>query len=375
MQSLRNVTAGNLVADQPALVTATLTDSVEVVLQLMARHHIVSLPLMNEAHQFVGIISLQDLVLDLVWRPEERSRLPSTLTRQVRDVYALREEAKQLWVLQETDSILSCLGPMSSGVHRALVPKQAAEGRGLTYSVLSQFDIVRFLHAHKREFAALLEKSIGDMHLGVKYTLETVTADQKTFDCFKKLGDEYVSAVAIIDNMDGSLVGTLSATDLRGFTVAQLPYLGKSLQDFLFSQHGAIKPPIFTTNSSSLETVIDLLLDNRVHRVWIVKDRMPTGVVTLTDLLDCVYKFYGGEEESATRQKAAFEASRLGSSGGSGSGSGSDSGSGSGAQVTGIVAGGATGVGAAEELGGVGEEGSSLRTVGDTEGRGELSKE
>jgi len=63
-----------------------------------------------QSGQFIGIISLQDLVLDMVWRPEERSHTAQNLTRQVRDVFALREEAKHLWIFQATDSLATVIG-------------------------------------------------------------------------------------------------------------------------------------------------------------------------------------------------------------------------------------------------------------------------
>jgi len=46
----------------------------------------------------------------MVWRPEERSHTAQNLTRQVRDVFALREEAKHLWIFQATDSLTTIIG-------------------------------------------------------------------------------------------------------------------------------------------------------------------------------------------------------------------------------------------------------------------------
>ena len=115
MSLIRTTHAGQLVADKTNLVTAQLTDTVENVLGKMLLHNIISIPLLNEAGQFVGIISLQDIVLDMVWRPEERSHTAQNLSRQIRDVFALREEAKHLWIFDENELLSVIIGhPFSS---------------------------------------------------------------------------------------------------------------------------------------------------------------------------------------------------------------------------------------------------------------------
>jgi len=286
MSLLTTIHAGQLVASKSNLITASLNDSVESVLAKLFAHKIISLPLLNETGQFIGIISLQDIVMDLVWRPEEKLPTSQNLARLVRDVFALREEAKYLWIFQPTENLATIIDTFANGVHRGLVPQQDDQTKHYRYVMLSQSDIVKFLSQNLSSFKDLANKTMTQLKLGEKRT-ETITADLRTFDAFKLLGDEYVSALPIVEKETGRLLGNLSASDLRGLTVSKLRFLNESIETFLQAQLGGIRAPVSVKPSVTLAQVIQNLVDNRVHRVWLIDDKeKPIGVVTLTDVLN-----------------------------------------------------------------------------------------
>lgn len=95
------------------------------------------------------------------------------------------------------------------------------------------------------------------------------------------------------------LVGTFSATDLRGCHLATLQsWLFASALDFtekissspLYTGSGdrANRPrePVTCRNESSLTEVVEKAVGKHVHRVWVVDDQgLLTGVVSLTDMI------------------------------------------------------------------------------------------
>jgi CBS domain-containing protein len=274
------------VASKTNLVTAQLSDTVETVLAKLNFHNIISLPLLNEAAQFVGIVSLQDIVLDMVWRPEERAQTAHVLSRQIRDVFVLREEAKHLWVFQATDTLATIIETFSNGVHRALVTQKDDSNRHSHYVMLSQSDVVKFLSQNLTSFKDVSAKTLAQLKIGEKRT-ETITADIRTFDAFKILGDEYVTGLPIVEKETGRLLANLSASDLRGLNVQKLMFLNESVESFLTAQKGGIRAPITCKSSTPFDQVIQTLVENNVHRVWLVDDKeKPIGVVTLTDILN-----------------------------------------------------------------------------------------
>lgn len=100
------------------------------------------------------------------------------------------------------------------------------------------------------------------------------------------------------ENLQGNgrkLIGTFSATDLRGCPIAQLQtWLHLSVMEFTekVSVHEApdlvISPRELVTchAESSLAEVINKAVDKHVHRVWVVDNvGMLSGIVSLTDMI------------------------------------------------------------------------------------------
>lgn len=108
----------------------------------------------------------------------------------------------------------------------------------------------------------------------------------RTFDAFRLLGDEYVTALPIVDKESGKLLANMSASDLRGLTVPKLRFLNETVETFLTAQMGGIRAPVSVKSSATLAQVIQLVVENNIHRVWLTDDKeKPVGVVTLTDII------------------------------------------------------------------------------------------
>ena len=86
------------------------------------------------------------------------------------------------------------------------------------------------------------------------------------------------------------LIGSVSASDFRGFTAESSADLLMPLGEFLAKRHGCARdalPLVSLPPSSSLRTVLQALVSNKVHRVYLTcqKTGAALGVVTPTDIL------------------------------------------------------------------------------------------
>ena len=101
-------------------------------------------------------------------------------------------------------------------------------------------------------------------------------------DAAQRMTDEDVSALVVVDE-EGYLVGVLSRTDLLRAWDKGGPWAERTVGQYMSTQ-------VVTVGlSTTLGEVVDLLLNERIHRVVVVRsegDRMrPVGVVAAADIV------------------------------------------------------------------------------------------
>ncbi len=115
--------------------------------------------------------------------------------------------------------------------------------------------------------------------------IRSVTVDATTVDVDRLLEQHAISAAGVV-TADGSLVGVVSRTDLlqsasgapgQTFDIPALP-VGELMT----------KDPILVDHEASLETVANLFIKNRIHRVFVERDGAAVGVVSTRDLMRAV---------------------------------------------------------------------------------------
>ncbi|XP_057450553.1 SNF1-related protein kinase regulatory subunit gamma-like PV42a [Lotus japonicus] len=233
-------------------------------------------------------------------------------------------EGLSLWTLNPNTSLLDCMEVFSKGVHRAMVPidshmENVSTGVELVesasgYQMLTQMDVLRFLKDHAGELQSILSCSVQDLGANTE-RIYAITDKTKLVDAIKCLKAAMLNAVPIVEASDlgeddhkqhingrcRKLIGTFSATDLRGCYLATLKsWLGISALAFteeiatspLFTASdtqntGTSKRELVTCHAESpLSEVIDKALTNHVHRVWVVdQEGLLMGVVSLTDVI------------------------------------------------------------------------------------------
>ncbi|XP_068636421.1 SNF1-related protein kinase regulatory subunit gamma-like PV42a [Aristolochia californica] len=349
---LKTKTVRDLISDKKKLVEVPYTASLAHTMNALVANNAVAVPVAAPPGQwigaggsvilesdkttgairkhYIGMVSMLDILLHIADSGTEDNGAPTSdlETRMgvpVSSIIGHCIEGLSLWTLNPNTSILDCMEVFSKGIHRALIPLESLVGNvagvELTesspgYRMLTQMDVIAFLKAHEIELAELLSHSVGDLG-AITETVFAVDNHTKVIDAIKCMKNAALNAVPIVEasraygeehkeliNGRGrKLIGTFSATDLRGCPITQLQSW-LTLNVVEFKERVAMGPrvesgtdagglagssaKILVTCSydSSLAKVITKAVEGHVHRVWVVDSQgLLTGLIALTDIL------------------------------------------------------------------------------------------
>eukprot|EP00299_Pterocystis_sp_00344_P009518 c4032_g1_i2.p1 GENE.c4032_g1_i2~~c4032_g1_i2.p1 ORF type:complete len:330 (-),score=59.70 c4032_g1_i2:42-1031(-) len=113
---------------------------------------------------------------------------------------------------------------------------------------------------------------------------------------FACMTEQNVSALAVINSL-GHIVGMIQSSDIHYLVVHQSLFLrcaklGLTVQEFLVwkssTGHGS-SSAITCTDSATLDAVMAMIVQNKVHRVFVVNnDLRPSGVVSISDIFSAL---------------------------------------------------------------------------------------
>jgi CBS domain-containing protein len=266
---------------------ATVADA----LGLMLVHDITSIPVYSVRREYVGIISAFDLAIVIAFGEVfksngELNETFSNLGMRLRDLIGITSESQQIWCFNQDEPLSVALEPMCKGIHHILVRDPVS----FQYRMLSQSDVIRAVAKRLDEVGIVKEKTLEELFapLEGKSKVVTVRNDTPAIDAFKKLWTLSVSAVAVVDD-GGNVVGSLSASDLRGLGPRQLRFLKKPVLQFQEAMLGAHpKDPVCLSPKLTLSEAIKEVSENRVHFAWIVESGKPVSVVSLTNMIEAL---------------------------------------------------------------------------------------
>ncbi|KAG7992594.1 hypothetical protein I3843_02G135300 [Carya illinoinensis] len=225
-------------------------------------------------------------------------------------------EGLSLWTLNPNTSLLDCMELFSKGIHRALVPLDShmenISGVELvesasSYRMLTQMDLLRFLKEHAFDIQGIISLTVRESG-AVTANVFAITDRTTVIEAIKCMRAAMLNAVPIVRAstdapaqdyvMQGrgrKLIGTFSATDLRGRLLATLQsWLPLSALDFtesvskspLYASSDSPRELVTCVAESSLAEVIDKAATRHVHRVWVVDQQgLLVGLVSLTDMI------------------------------------------------------------------------------------------
>ena len=130
-----------------------------------------------------------------------------------------------------------------------------------------------------RSTSAFNERNIGEMRVGniMSKNLVTVKKANSVYDCAKLMKKNKISSVIVL-NEDGSLTGIVTKTDLVG-TFLINGTSGAEVSKYMTCKVVSVDPqdPLFVVQS--------VLVNNKISRVVVEKNKKPIGIITYRDFL------------------------------------------------------------------------------------------
>ncbi|XP_060167840.1 SNF1-related protein kinase regulatory subunit gamma-like PV42a [Lycium barbarum] len=278
---------------------------------------------------YIGMVTMLDILAHIAGNVSAHDDdLAKKMMVPVSSIIGHCLESLSLWTLSPNTSIVDCMEVFSKGIHRAMVPvdgqSENITGVELTesascYRMLTQMDLLRFLN-DQQELKAIMSNKVSDKQLqAITDTVFGVTNKAKAIDVIKCMRTASLNAVPIVELSDDieedhtqlvngkkrKIVGTFSATDLRACPVQQIqPLLNLEVLDFLKMLSGT---PLYGSTGlrsswreqvtchpeSSLGEVVEKVVSDHVHRVWVVDEQgLLEGVVSVTDMIRVIRLWY-----------------------------------------------------------------------------------
>lgn len=154
--------------------------------------------------------------------------------------------------------------------------------------LISQSDVVRFVHAHLWRLGSLQHATVAELDLGTASPV-TVPETVRAGDAIDRMQAAGVSCVGVVRPAeDGRLLGNLSASDLRSMTGDDFYLFSLPVLEFLRRRAtgGAAPEAVSCSEGDELREITRRLVDDALHRVWVVDgDGKPLRVITLSDVL------------------------------------------------------------------------------------------
>jgi len=302
--TIANEHISQLVKDKAFLVFVEKHEPVSSVLKTLQRHNITSVPVYDaQSKQFASLVSTMDLVayvaFDTYFKRVKKEQIKfdvhfPDLTRPVIDVVTSRGRAEfhgpALTVTcDEKTTIRQALEIFTQGSRRVLVGSEPEKTK-----ILSQVDVVKYLYGKFDMLPDSVKLPIEKLGLVAEgkifHKLVAISHKNSAVEGFRKIYRQGVSAIAILDDND-KLVGTLSASDIRGLKLDQVGTVLEPVLDYLQKQHGQPRAAVTISPNEGLQVAMHKILNGRVHRAWVVDASFhPIGVVTVTDILCVIFE-------------------------------------------------------------------------------------
>jgi CBS domain-containing protein len=182
--------------------------------------------------------------------------------------------------------VIECLA-RDAELHRVPVIDQNRQ----LMNLITQSQVASFLFGNVEKIGPKTNKPLRLCASAIKPVLKVVES-QPAIDAFSLMSKENVSGVAVVGE-NGVLKGALSVRDLKAvapdatlFWRLYQPvgtFIGK-----LNSEFGDKRPkhPQYCTADDTIGIALTRLVENRIHRIFIVDDQIqPIGVFSIKDLL------------------------------------------------------------------------------------------
>jgi len=287
---LEKTTIGSLISNKKPLITLSLTSTIRQSLQVLSENNILSAPVVTQEGGIIGFVDVLDIcgyVLQY-WSqhvPKWNSKhFPSAdfFNTHIGNVLNF-SHVDTPFVVTASTSLKTVVDGLKLHKHHR-VHRIAVENNGVIVNVFSQSDIVTFLHAN---IALFPYADVEVSHLKIKRHPILVRLDTPMIDALRLLYDNRVSGIALVDE-NYHLDGNFSASDIRGILPFAFEVFDRSVLHYL--SRGTKTSPhiglISCQEQAPLRVVVGMMVNEHVHRVWVVDEGNHTvGVITMTDII------------------------------------------------------------------------------------------
>ncbi|KAI7907330.1 uncharacterized protein BX663DRAFT_529043 [Cokeromyces recurvatus] len=261
----------------------------------MYHNKITSLPVFSHNNtEIVSIVNLFDILLYLVQGNSiEKEKLK--LDEPVENVLGLDtdRESYRIHKVDCKDKLIETLRAFASGKHRALVVNFDDELKNPW--ILSQTDIIRHIVKYPDSVSNILDLNcrVQDLeNLVSEKQLITATDLERALDVYHLMAEENLSAVPVI-NKNNEFEGDLCVEDLPGANLEHIEQLTLTCKEYIKITSDYLTPSV-ATSDTTLKEIIDIMIKQDTHRVWILdskESRKVTSVITMSDIMGllCLY--------------------------------------------------------------------------------------
>ena len=175
---------------------------------------------------------------------------------------------------------------------------------GLFVGCMTQLALCLFVKEKLSSIGALADESLHELGLGRTKRVLTISWKSPVLTALLLMHDKRLSALAVVNDGNGKLVGTISCSDVKYLFLAPelLLTLQRPVSVFVAalrqsSSHWHVNltansPPTATSASvtvtprHTLRATVDVLLAHKVRRAWVVNEsEQPIGMVSISDIV------------------------------------------------------------------------------------------
>jgi CBS domain-containing protein len=206
-----------------------------------------------------------------------------------------------LYSVTRNSSMLHAMEFFGRGIHRLLIAEDSPEkcvGENAYTGVVSQSDAVRYLHSvlkYSKDpiLTEMKQKTIREASIGSTSVVH-IQGSKSVLEALQLMEESKVSSIALLGERN-EIQGNLSTTDIKYiFRKKMLSSLKEPCSQFINSirqrqgldNAGKDRSPYFSVSwDSTIEVCIGKIVATRAHRLFIVEQRKPCGVISLSDIL------------------------------------------------------------------------------------------
>lgn len=282
-----NIQIRNLVRGQE-LVMIEVSDTVEQALARLGRYKLQSAPVYRRAPENVllGFVDVLDILAYLVHVCGKLQRGPDRESWEISTdtLHMMKQRAKEFNMtevgelidfskrnrfvaMRETATVRMCIDQWLHGIHRVAV----LDNRGWLTGVLSQFSVVEYLAMIDASQVKELQTNCGNFIFKTENPM-CIGCHTPAIDAFMLMHNRGLSSLGLLD-VNGKLVGNISASDLKGITSLGFNALLTSCETFLqdvrsFQRRGK-DFIVWCTPDTPMHQVVNLIVQHRVHRIYL----------------------------------------------------------------------------------------------------------